>query len=451
MISTLPTLSQAAEQVRSGSLSPIELVEFCLARIDRFEKDVRAWVLVDADGARRAAEESAKELKSGKWRGPLHGIPLGVKDIFDVAGFRTKAGSPLREKHLAERDCPVVARLRECGAIVLGKTVTTEFACFDPPVTRNPWNLAHTPGGSSSGSAAALAAQMCLLALGSQTGGSITRPAVFCGVVGIKPKYGSLPLEGIVPLAYHLDHPGMLARSADDLRVFWRTYQIRMVTQKAEELHLFWKAYQSADTMAIIPRLLKLEGYFWNEAAPEVREAADAALATLARNGAQIVPLDWPEITKVHDAHRRIITVEAAQYHQANYTANPSGYGRHIGALIAEGLSTSAVDYADALATQREFKRHLAEWLPTLKADAFVLPAASTTAPLADTTGDPKFHIPWSYSGLPAVNIPCSIAPNGLPCGLQLVGLSDEHKLLDTAAWCESQLGFRVVPTLLRQ
>lgn len=435
MISTLPTLAQAADQIRGGSLSPVELVELCLAQIDRFENDIHAWVLVDVAGARRAAEESVKELKSGHWRGPLHGIPIGVKDIFDVGELPTKAGSPLRENHVAERDCLIVARLRACGAIVLGKTVTTEFACFDPPVTRNPWNLAHTPGGSSSGSAAALAAQMCPLALGSQTGGSITRPAAFCGVAGLKPRYGTLPLAGIVPFAHHLDHPGMLARTAADLQVFWQAYL----------------DHDSGTPTARAPRLLKLEGFFWNEATAEVREAADATLTTLARGGAEIVPQPWPEISQVHDMHRRIITVEAADYHRANYTANLGSYGPKIGSLIAEGMTTLAVDYAAALTAQRQLKQHLLEWLPTLGADAFVLPAASTPAPLADSTGDPKFHIPWSYSGLPVVNLPCSIAPNGLPCGLQLVGLGDESSLLDTAVWCESQIHFRAVPPLLRQ
>jgi Asp-tRNA(Asn)/Glu-tRNA(Gln) amidotransferase A subunit family amidase len=440
MITELPPLVEAAEAIRAKRLAPLELVECCLDRIRKWDERIHAWVLVDESGARRAAEQAASEIRHGHWRGPLHGVPLGVKDIIDVAGLPTKAGSPLRENHLAEKDAPLVARLRECGAIVLGKTVTTEFAGFDPPETRNPWNLDHTPGGSSSGSAAALAAGMCPLALGSQTGGSITRPAAFCGVAGLKPRYGVLPLEGIVPLAYHLDHPGPLARTAADLRVFWHAYH--GAAHGDSQPIADWTSRLGP------PRLVKLEGYFWNEAAPDVRASVDAALATLARAGAEIAPYDWSEITQVHSMHRRIMAVEAAEFHRSNFAKGPASYKPKNREIIEEGLAISAVDYAAALAAQRDLKFRLRETLPRLGADAFVLPATSTTAPGRESTGDPKFNSPWSYSGLPVVNIPCGLAPNGLPCGLQLVGLADEFPLLDVAVWCEHRLGFSATPEL---
>src|ERR1700733_5281424 len=196
------TIAAASEAIRTGQLTPIDLVEQCLKQIDRHEEKVRAWVFVDRDGARADAERLTAELKKGRHRGPLHGIPVGVKDIFDVFDWPTAAGSKLWANSYARQDCDVVAKLRQAGAILLGKTVTTAYASFDPPITRNPWKLDRTPGGSSSGSAAAVATGMCLGALASQTGGSITRPAAYCGVCGIKPTYGRICLDGIVPLAH---------------------------------------------------------------------------------------------------------------------------------------------------------------------------------------------------------------------------------------------------------
>ena len=194
---TLGTITSAAAALRRGETTPGELVEQCLARIACYEPQVKAWVSVDAEGARKTAALLHSEFLQGHDRGPLHGIPIGIKDLIDIEGWPTQAGSPLRREHRAECDAPLVARLRAAGAIILGKTVTTEFACFDPSPTRNPWNLTRTPGGSSSGSAAAVALGMCYGAVGSQTGGSIIRPASFCGVAGCKPTHGAVSLAGV--------------------------------------------------------------------------------------------------------------------------------------------------------------------------------------------------------------------------------------------------------------
>src|SRR5688572_20494240 len=218
----LPSIAKAARDMHTGELTPVDLVEHCLARIDELDSQIQAWVMVDRAGARKEAERLTKLAADDDWLGPLHGIPVGIKDIIDVAGWPTKCGSPLRANHVAQRDAAVVTALRNAGAILLGKTVTTEWACFDPPPTRNPWNIEHTPGGSSSGSAAAVAADMCLAALGTQTGGSIIRPAAYCGVAGLKPGYGELPMEGIAPLTLHLDHVGPIARRVSDLYVVWQ-------------------------------------------------------------------------------------------------------------------------------------------------------------------------------------------------------------------------------------
>src|SRR5438128_7491159 len=205
------TIHHAARELREGRLSPVELLDRCLRQVDRYEPAVRAWVLLDRDRARAQAERSALEIRQGQWRGPLHGIPLGIKDIIDVFDWPTAAGSRLWAQSIARRDATIVARLRQAGAVFLGKPVTTQYASFDPPPTRNPWNLERTPGGSSSGSAAAVACGMCLGALASQTGGSITRPASYCGVCSIKPTHGRVSADGVMPLAPSMDHAGAMA------------------------------------------------------------------------------------------------------------------------------------------------------------------------------------------------------------------------------------------------
>src|SRR5262249_36495628 len=209
-------LLEAARLVRERTLSPVELVDAALARINRLDGAIKAWALVDRAGARAAAAELEREARAGRFRGPLHGVTVGIKDIFYTAGLPTQAGSKSMAGFIPDYDAEAVARLKRAGAIVLGKTVTTEFALLDPADTRNPWNLEHTPGGSSSGSAAAVAARMCHAAIGSQTVGSTIRPSSYCGVVGMKPGYGRISRYGMIPLAPSLDHVGILARSVAD-------------------------------------------------------------------------------------------------------------------------------------------------------------------------------------------------------------------------------------------
>ena len=210
------TLVQAAEAIRGGEISPTSLVGALLDRIDRLEPVLQAWVTVDREGAMRTAEERERQLQQGNVLGPLHGIPIGVKDIFHVEGLPTIAGSSLYADRVSSYDATSVARLKDAGAIVLGKTVTCQFASTDPGPTRNPWNPEHTPGGSSQGSAAAVAAGMCFGALGTQTGGSVLRPSTYCGLVGLKPTYGRISRHGVLPLSWSIDTVGVLCRSLED-------------------------------------------------------------------------------------------------------------------------------------------------------------------------------------------------------------------------------------------
>lgn len=412
-----------AAGVRSGELEPRAIVEWCLARIEQDEPRLRAWVVVFAEEARRQAEALAARRVQGESLGCLAGVPIGVKDLYDVAGWPTRAGAPTTPEAPVTRDAPVVARLRAADAILLGKTVTTEYACFDPPPTRNPWREDRTPGGSSSGSACALAADMCWGALGSQTGGSITRPAAYCGVTGLKPSIGALSCEGVVPISFHLDHPGPMGRSVDDLAILWQALS----------------GQTPRGPRPTPPRLAWLNDPYWRADAEGTR-CVEEAVATWRRAGAEIAviegaPFDWESLRL---DHRRVMAVEAAEWHRERFATESARYGRHVSSLIREGQATSAIDYAAALRRRIEFQEQLAACYGVL--DALLTPAATGPAPGIDSTGDPRMNALWSHAGVPTVALPGGASADGLPLGLQLASLRSESELLATAGWCERQL-----------
>ena len=434
-MSRTTSAAQTSRQIRAAELAPVDVLQGCLEAIGHYEEKVRAWVTIAAAAAHESAERVLAALARGEPLGPLAGIPLGIKDIIDVAGLPTQAGSPLRQSHMAQSDAPLVARLRRAGAILLGKTVTTEFACFDPSPTRNPWDphLRHTPGGSSSGSAAAVAAGMCLVAIGTQTGGSLVRPASYCGVAAMKPTFCTVPREGVVPVAWHLDHPGPIARRVEDLHLL-----LSVLSDLPAEAWTEWSEP---------PRLGLVREFFWEEAEPQVVSAIEAALEKLRGGGAVVETVAMPQsFREVHGMHRRIMAVEAAAYHRRQFLENRQAYGSNLRSMLDEGLATPGVDYAEALDHQRQFRRDL---LPRLApVDALIMPATDTTAPARlDTTGDSKFQAPWSYAGVPVVSIPCGLAADGMPVALQMVGRPrEDFRLLRIAGWCERKVGFDVLP-----
>jgi aspartyl-tRNA(Asn)/glutamyl-tRNA(Gln) amidotransferase subunit A len=429
-------LARAAALVAAGRLLPTRLLEQCLARIERHEERLRAWAHVDWDGARETARTLEAELAAGEYRGPLHGVPLGVKDIIDAQGLPTRAGSPLTSPEPAATDAPVVARLRAAGAVVVGKTVTCEFACFDPSPTRNPWNLNRTPGGSSSGSAAAVAAGMCLGALASQTGGSITRPASYCGGAGCKATFGLVSTQGVAPVSQHLDHVGPIARTVADLAIL-----LRAMADVPHAQSEFAPAERP-------PRLGVPETFFPRRAAPQIAAATRAALAKLERGGAALVAVALPEsFDEVHRMHRRIMAYDAAEVHRARLRETPEGFGPNMRGLLEEGLALSQGEYEEALGHQQQFRTEILASLDGV--DALITPAAVTVAPGLESTGDSAFNAPWSHAGAPTVSFPCGLAETGLPAALQLVGRPyGEWRLLEIAGWCEHRLNFREVPEL---
>jgi aspartyl-tRNA(Asn)/glutamyl-tRNA(Gln) amidotransferase subunit A len=429
------SIVEAARQLRAGTLTPLELLDRCLEQIHRYEDALHAWVLVDEAGTRQAATQRTQEAALARWRGPLHGIPVGIKDVIDVQGMATRAGSSLCGDRAAAADAPLVAALRRAGAVIVGKTVTVEFACFDPSPTRNPWNLAHTPGGSSSGSAAAVAMGMCLGALGTQTGGSLVRPASYCGVATCKPTFGKLSTEGIVPVATSLDHAGPIARTVGDLALLLDCLPGLATPQPLP--------------VSGPPRLGVLDTSVLLEADEAVQAATQSALERLSHAGAEIQPVSLPPMFgDTLKMHRRIMAVEAAAYHRERFAGHRDQYGPKITSLLDEGLATAAVDYAVAKAWHREFRRQAAGLSADF--DALIMPSTHTTAPATlSTTGTPHFQALWSLARLPVVSIPCGVADDHMPAGVQLVGRPDlEAELFRVAAWCERVLGFDALPAL---
>jgi aspartyl-tRNA(Asn)/glutamyl-tRNA(Gln) amidotransferase subunit A len=438
----LRTIHGTAEEIRRRRVSPVDILESCLARIDELEPRVRAWVFVDRDRARSEAQNRTEELKQGQWRGPLHGIPLGVKDIFDVFDWPTAAGSKLWAQSIARRDATVVERLRRSGAVILGKTVTTAYASFDPPPTRNPWKLDRTPGGSSSGSAAAVACGMCLGALASQTGGSITRPASFCGVTSCKPTLGRVSVEGVVPLAPSMDHVGTMAACVRDLAILLQVMAGRDARDPAS-------ADKSVpDYLALLsrpqpaPRLGRLRGSFEDLADPVVVKMMDQVRVALEEAGATVRDVALPAgFAEVIARHRAVMAVEAVSYHEERLRRHPEDYPPNIRSLLEEGLACPAQEYARCKDHQRQLTVEMLSCFQDV--DVLLTPATIGPAPDAATTGDPAFNSPWSYTGLPTVSLPSAWSPEGLPLAIQLVGRAwGEDGLLSAAVWCEERLGF---------
>jgi aspartyl-tRNA(Asn)/glutamyl-tRNA(Gln) amidotransferase subunit A len=280
------TLTEASRSIREGKLSPVELTRSCLAMIDRLEPQLKAWVTLDRDGALREAARLEDERRAGRMRGLLHGIPVGIKDIFYTAGMRTTAGHAPMAEFEPDYDSAVVERLKAAGAIILGKTTTTEFALLAPTPTRNPWNLEHTPGGSSSGSGAAVAARMCSAAIGTQTGGSTLRPSAYCGDAGLKPTYGRISAYGMIPLAPSTDHPGIIARAVSDLALMLQAlagHDSRDHTSAFQPVYDYVKALEAP---VRAPRIVLMGGDFRDKASEEVRATVKGAAEQFKAAGA---------------------------------------------------------------------------------------------------------------------------------------------------------------------
>lgn len=433
-------LAQAAEEIREGRITSAELVADCLKRIEEADGQVEAWAYLDRGYAMKQAEAADEHRRHGRPLGPLHGVPVGIKDIFDTGDMPTEFGSPVWAGRTPRRDAAAVASLRAAGAVIMGKTVTTEYAYFSPGKTRNPHDPARTPGGSSSGSAAAVAAGMVPGAIGSQTNGSVIRPASFCGVVGFKPSHGLIPRSGALLLSRALDHVGVFARTVPDAALLAEV----MAGFDAEDpdTRPVAKPPFSATASAnppLPPRFAFVKTPAWKHAEPDTVAAFAELVDALGENAGE---LDIGEsYAAAYDFQRIVMEVEMAQNLHRDYEQSASAMSPVLRELIERGRAHKAIDYARALAAAGSLRDALDETFNEF--DAIITPSAPGEAPAGlGATGNPVFCTLWTYLGLPAVTLPLLSSEAGLPMGVQLVGrYGNDARLLRTANWLAHTLG----------
>ena len=408
-----------AEAVEAGDLTPAALVELCAEAISAREADIGAFVHLDLEGAR--ARAARMQPQDG-----LFGLPFGVKDIIDTARLPTEHGSPIYKGHRPKADAPIVVMAEEAGGIVLGKTVTTEFAFLNPPPTRNPHHADHTPGGSSSGSAAGVAAGMMPLAFGTQTGGSVIRPASFCGVAAIKPSFRLLPMAGVKPFAPLLDTLGLFGARVVDIAFGLAALSGRALRVDGQDF--------GSPTFGV-SRLA-----FAGDAAPEAHAALDHAIAALEKAGAKVIELDLPPVFgEAQAAHRIINNYEGAVSLADEARRHADKLSPILSKLIAETRAITLAEYdaARAVALRARLACKDVFW----PIDAMLTFSAPGAAPGRESTGDPRFNKLITLLGLPAVNVPTYRTSEGLPVGVQVAtAFGDDHRALAAAAFLEVAL-----------
>jgi Asp-tRNA(Asn)/Glu-tRNA(Gln) amidotransferase A subunit family amidase len=418
--------TEAVAQLASGSLTAEALTRACLDRAEA-RKSVKAWTWLDPEQALAQARAADAEIRAGR-PGLLAGLPIGIKDIIDTFNMPTEHGSPIYRGNRPFADAACVALLRMAGAVILGKTVTTEFANRFPGETVNPHNPAHTPGGSSSGSAAAVADFQVPVGLGTQTGGSVIRPSAFCGVVGYKPSFGEFSRGGIKMQCPNLDTLGVLCRSVEDLALM-RAALIAM-------------PHHAIDRSTGAPRIGICHTPSWDAAEPATQKLIETTAARLAAAGARVSEVSFaPEFANILDHHRRIFNYEAAHNYAYEHLEHRDQVSQVLlDTVLDPGRALPVADYIEALETAEAFRAHLDDIFGGV--DVLLTPSAAGEAPEGfGSTGDPAFNSIWTLGWVPCVTLPAGTGSKGLPLGVQLVGqrFADE-KLLDAAAWAEAKL-----------
>lgn len=441
--------AEAAGLIGKRDLSPVELTDSCLDRIASLDADLRAWVTVDGEGARRAAAALAERIAGPSPAGfsapaaLLAGVALGVKDVIDVAGLPTTASSRvLAAAGPATADADCVRRLRQAGAIMAGKLHTAEFACADPPPTANPWNAAHTPGGSSSGSAVAVASGMTVAALGTQTGGSTLRPASYNGVVGFKPSYGMISNRGVIPVAWSLDHVGIIARSVADAALVLAGLAGHDPLDPASSPRA--DEYQPpGEPSGQAPVIGLIRPFFLERCEPEILRHTLEVAGRLEAAGAEVREITLPaSFNDLVAGASLILRTEMFAYHRAQFARHRELYGPLNTATLEAGGRTTAADYVLATRSRPGLVAELEQSLAGV--DLALTPGTPAPAPRnTSTTGDASFQAPWTCAGLPAVALPSGVNQWGIPLGIQLIGHRwGDSALLSQARWCESVIGF---------
>ena len=441
------TVAQAVTAIRDRTISAVELMDSLLARASALEPRLHVWVTLDPELAMEAAARSQHELNHIGPRGPLHGVPVGVKDIFYTKGMKTTAGSPIYADFVPDYDATSVALLKCAGAIVMGKTVTTEFACNDPPPTLSPWNPAHTPGGSSTGSAVGTASRIFPAALGSQTAGSILRPASYNGVVGLKPSLGRISRHGVMAISGSLDTVGVLTRTVEDAGILLGVlagHDPRDPSSSQAHVPNYVTALTSGSTH---PRIGLVRQFFYEQSKDEVRTNFDHVVRQLVDAGADVTEIECSaNFEALLWAHQVVAGAEAAAVHEVNFLERPDDYAPNVRQMLEEGILTTAVDFVRAQEVRSKFRRVMERVVAEF--DAVLSPTTAAPAPIdPNGTGDPAFQKPWTNCGFPSISIPSGLSRSGLPLGIQLASAPfAEGLLLATAHWCEGVLGLNLRP-----
>ena len=432
--------TDAARLIRDGVISSTQLVEACLARVRERDAEIQAWAFLDPEHALAQARAADEWRGEGRPTGPLHGVPVGIKDIIDTADMPTENGSALHAGRTPSRDATVVAMLRAAGAVIMGKTVTTEFANRAPGKTRNPHNSAHTPGGSSSGSAAAVAAGMVPLALGSQTGGSTVRPASFCGVYGFKPTHGLIPRHGMFRLSGTLDHVGLFARTIEDVALLLEQlagYDERDPDSRPRPRIPYRDL--AAEEPPLPPMFASVKTARWDQVHADAKEAFAELAAHL---GDRVEEVDLSDAAdEALEWHRVIMDAEMAVNLEREWEQGRARLSESLRVRLERGRQVPALDYLRARSRIPELNESFGE-LFSQRYDAILTPAAVGTAPEGlGSTGDPAFCMLWTLCGMPAMSVPLMQGANGLPLGVQLVGpRQGDARLLRTARWLVARI-----------
>ncbi len=404
-------LEPLASDLRSGKVSLRDYIIAAMDRVDSTDRTIMALLPEPGRRSRLLAEAAALEARfpDPLRRPPLYGVLLGVKDLFAADGFETRAGSKLPSSLFEMDEGPVIRALKKAGVLILGKTVSTEFAYFSPGPTRNPWNPAHTPGGSSSGSAAAVAAGYCPLALGTQTIGSITRPAAFCGIAGWKPSFGRTASEGVVPFSPSLDHVGLFASDAASL-----ASAVPIMTSD-------WRPSEFSDSKPR-PVLAIPDGPYLQQAEPQALDLFTTQVKFLEAAGFILTHLpSFPDIAEINDRHRRIAAAELQRVHTSWFKSYRGLYSGTTAEFIEKGAAISDSQLEREKAGMLVLRGQLQEALDAAGADFWLSPAATGPAPIGiDATGSPIMNLPWTHAGVPTLTVPAGFSTNGMPIGLQI-------------------------------
>ena len=437
------TVSELSSLLEKKEISSVELTKRFLKQIDITEDSVNAFALITRDNAFEQASESDKRRKENKQStfSELEGIPYGLKDIFDTKNILTEAGSEIYKGRIPDSDAHVVKLLNANGAVLLGKTITTEFADGHPPETKNPWDANRTPGGSSTGSAVAVATRMLPYALGTQTVGSVLRPAAYNGIVGLKPTYGLVSRTGVIPQSDSCDTVGILCRNVNDAWLILKS--IIGYDPKDKRSSIQAESFNISENLEnFIPKIGFLNKYFMEESDEQVKNSTLSALKSLSNKGATIEELELKiDFESGFQSHRIVQQSEMAQWHEPLYSKYQNKYKPITLEYIKSGFTQNATDYINAL----EFRNRMRKvFIDSLKSfDVLIMPTASGLPPKdLSRTGDTRFQSPWTFTGLPSIAIPAGLSENGLPQSIQLVGAPfKEEKLLNIAKWIESILG----------